>query len=268
MRRLPWRQLRRPEHEWALLFAHIPKTAGSSLRDALGQLYLPDERLYLYDEETLEGAVHPAEFGGVPEEERAHLRFIAGHFYFDLYQQVPQESRYITAVRDPIDRVASLYFHYRRVAGITAETRDGSEGRLILEEGLSLDEWGFGLERIEIDNDMVRHVSARRGVEFGTCTDDMLDDALEHVEQLAACVLIVERMRESVRMLESVLGVRLPRMRRQNVNEQRSPIGALDPDMVARVRELNRLDEVFYHEMNERLDALGAGRRRWSLRSW
>ena len=267
MRRLPWRRLQRPEHAWALLFAHIPKTAGSSLRDALDQLYLPDERLYLYDESTLEGAVHPAEFGGVPEEERAHLRFIAGHFYFDLHQQVPQESRYITAVRDPIDRVASLYFHYRRLAGITAETRDGSEGRLILEEGLSLDEWGFGLERIEIDNDMVRHVSARRGVEFGTCTDDMLDTALEHVDQLAACVLVVERMKESVRALESTLGVRLPGVGRQNVNDQRSPLGALDPGMIAKVRELNRLDEAFYRAMNERLDVLSAGRG-WGLRFW
>ena len=88
------------------------------------------------------------------------------------------------------------------------------------------------------------------------------------MDELATCVLVVERMKESVRALESVLGVRLPRMRRQNVNEQRSPIGALERGMVARVRELNRLDEAFYRAMNERLDALGAGRRRWSLRFW
>ena len=57
-------------------------------------------------------------------------------------------------------------------------------------------------------------------------------------------------------------------MGRQNVNDQRSPLDALDPGMVARVRELNGLDEVLYRAMNERLDAQREEGRWSSLRFW
>jgi hypothetical protein len=254
---------RRPRHEWALLLAHIPKTAGSSLRNALSQLYRPQEQLFLYDASALEGAVHPTRFGELPLEERAGLRFISGHFQFGLHELVPRESRYLTAVRDPVDRVASLYYHYRRVADIHADTRAGAEGRLILDQGLSLDDWGFGLQRIEIDNEMVRYMSGRRDVPFGGCTDDMLDDALQHVDHYAVSVMVMERMDESVRDLQDVLGARLPQVDRLNANAERRPLADIDAGVASKIRELNQLDEAFYHAMEERLDKMssrGSGR--------
>ena len=254
MRRFEWRRyLVRPRHDWTLLFLHIPKTAGSSLRNALSQVYLPTAQLYLYDAPGPGRTMDLDTFEALAPEERSKPRFIAGHFYFGLHTTIPRPAMYVTVIRDPVERVASLYHHYRRVAALGKDTRAGQEGRRILDDEMSLVDWGFGLERIEIDNEVVRRVAGRQDVPFGHCSDDMLADALEKVDEYFAQVLVVEHLDRSVRQLDGVLGTRLPPVGRVNVNEARAPIDAMGPEVLERVRSLNQLDIAFHRAMADRL---------------
>ena len=231
---------------------HIPKTGGSSLRDSLFQVYRRGEQLHLYDSPDPD-IIHADEFPGLPEARRAQPRLILGHFYYGLHEHVPRPSRYLTIIRDPLERVASLYHHYRRAATLRPESRAGSEGRAIIEGGMDLQEWGFGLERVEIDNEILRRVTGRPGVPFGQCPDDMLDEALEHVDERFLRVLVLEQHARSMRALDRALGVHVPALGFVNVNDERQPLASLPAAAVAQVRELNHLDQRFYDAMVERL---------------
>jgi hypothetical protein len=230
---------------------HIPKTAGSSFRDTFGQLYRPSERLYLYDPRGLPGAIEPSDLPGLPVEQRAGLRFLAGHVRYGIHESLPRPVRYVAIVREPVDRVASLYHHYLRIARMGKETPAGDEGRRIIEAGLSLEDWAFGSERNEVDNEVVRRVSGRTAP-FGQCPDDMLEDALARVDESFEQVLLYEQLSRSMRLFASRLGTSLPSLRKLNVNEERPPLAATDAAVLARVRELNRLDEAFYRAMLDR----------------
>jgi hypothetical protein len=124
---------------------------------------------------------------------------------------------------------------------------------------MTLEDWGFGLERVEIDNEVVRRVTGRLDVPFGQCSDDMLADALEKVDDHFARVLVVEQLDHSIATLERTLRTRLPPLGHINVNESRAAVDDIEPAVVARVRELNHLDVAFYEAMVERLHA-SAGR--------
>jgi hypothetical protein len=253
MWRSVWQRFRSPpRHDWTLIFMHLPKTAGSSFRDALGPLYPSVERIYLYHPEGLKGAIEPEGFPDVPVERRARLRFVAGHMRYGLHEHVPRPSRYVTIVREPVDRVVSLYHHYRRVAALGGATPAAAEGRRILETNSSFEAWVFGQQRNEVDNEVVRRVSGRTAP-FGQCPDDMLEEALARVDASFEQVLIYERLPDCMRLLAARLETSLPALRRLNVNEQRPPLAETDATVLARVRELNRLDEAFYRAMLDRV---------------
>jgi len=95
----------------ALLFMHIPKTAGTSMRLLLEQFFTKKQRVYLYGGEppgiTLEA------FRDLPTDEKEHVRLVYGHFRFGVHEWLPQKARYVTMLRDPVDRVVSLYYFYK-----------------------------------------------------------------------------------------------------------------------------------------------------------
>lgn len=244
---------RRPRHNWTLLFLHVPKTAGSALRASLSQIYPPSEQVFLYEGQGPAPSIHIEDFAGLPTADRQRLRFIAGHFHYGLHADVPRPSRYVTIIRDPIDRIASHYDHYRRVAGLRPDTRAGAEGRAIIDQQMTLEDWGFGLQRLEADNEIVRRIAGRTTVPFGHCTDDMLEEAIKHVDEHFVRVLVQERLAESARLLEKDLRTSIPELDYLNVNRERIPVSSLDPTTVGRLRELNHLDHAFYEAMTERL---------------
>lgn len=232
-----------------LLFQHIPKTAGTSLRYALEGLYPPAERMYLYDRQDLDRAVDPHRFGELPLHERAQLRLVMGHFPYGIHHAVPGPSRYVTMLRHPVDRVASLYFHFKLLAQPRPGSRAAEERQSIARDNLSLEDWVFGGRQLQVDNGMVRMIAARHGIPFGTCPDDLLTEAIEHVEAHYAAVLIRGSMAQSVEILGALAGQRLPPVGRRNVNPGRTPLHALDPRVRERILQLNDLDARLFETM-------------------
>ena len=241
----------RASHEWTLLFMHIPKTAGSSVRRALEPFYEPSERLYLYDPASLDGAIRWRDFPALPEPTRANLRFVMGHFKYGLHEQVPGRARYATVVRDAVDRVVSLYSHYRDMARPDEATQTTNEQRLIREQQMSLGEWVFGLERVQADNAMVRSISGRPSIAFGACPDDMLGEAIEHIEEHFELVLVQEWLNRSAGRLASTLGVERVHVPRDNVNESREELARVDVATLDRILELNHLDHQLHQHVRK-----------------
>lgn len=99
-----------------------------------------------------------------------------GHVHFGIHREIGRPCRYLVVVRDPVERVVSLYYHYLHLR--SWRRRGGparTEQRRMKEGNLSLEEWVFGQNRRALDNGITRVLAARQRVRWGQCPDDLLD---------------------------------------------------------------------------------------------
>ena len=82
-----------------IIFTHIPKTSGTSFRKSLVEANVPAELIYVY----------PGTRRFLRERRRARA-FVWGHAPYGVHAMLRREVRYLTFLRDPIDRAVSFYY--------------------------------------------------------------------------------------------------------------------------------------------------------------
>jgi hypothetical protein len=230
----------------AVLFMHIPKTAGTSLRSVLHEIVPPHERVYLYPRSPNLGV--PAErFPELPQEVRDQLRLVFGHFRFGIHEALSQPAMYVTMIREPIDRLISLYYHHRG-------SPTAAHHRAIVDGDLSLEDYLLS-GMFTTDNQMVRQITGTRGVPFGQSDDAMLELALGRIRTHFSAVLVMERMDASMRRLGELLGTPIPEIPRKNPTRARPKRDAVDPALRDRLAHVNRLDMALYEHAKAVFDA-------------
>ena len=90
----------------AIIFLHVPKTAGTTLNRLIEWEY-PISQMYSVDPVLFEwSAKH---LWKLPKQRLAKTRMFKGHMLFGLHEVLPQPSTYITVLRNPVERVLSLF---------------------------------------------------------------------------------------------------------------------------------------------------------------
>ena len=229
-----------------VLFLHVPKAGGSTLGEYVyNQCRAPESRA----DGLLEAGVAYLDYGFIKEPElavpehvqsllgRRDLRAVIGHFWFGLHEYVARPSLYVTLLRDPVERVVSLYYYAK------------------LHETMSLEEFARTPPFKEVDNDQTRRIA---GVNppVGGCTRATLDAARANLRGHFAVVGVTERMEETLAMLNLKLGwsrevVSYPR----NVNAARPASATLPRETIEAVRARNELDYELWRYASEVLDA-------------
>jgi galactose-3-O-sulfotransferase len=229
-----------------VIFLHVGKTAGATLRKILEKHYAREERLLLESarwEETMR------DFPLIPERERASARLIYGHLSFGIHRWVPQSATYITMLRDPVSRVVSQYLFVLR------ERRHRLHDSVVSQR-LSLRDYIESGVTTEIDNGQTRMIAGDIDTPFGEAKPQMLERAKRNIEQHFAVVGLTERFEESLVLLKSALGWRrFATHVAINVSsiKHRDPI----PDStIDAIREGNRLDQGLYDYAAQRLEAM------------
>ena len=90
--------------EPTLVFLHIPKTGGTSL-------------YHLFADNFPEQAICPERFSHLhlySVDDLRQWRFFSGHFNADEIKRIPGRVFLVTVFRDPIDRLLSLYYFWKR----------------------------------------------------------------------------------------------------------------------------------------------------------
>ena len=234
-----------------VIFLHVGKTAGATMRRALRRQFRRDEVMELRAPTVEPGRLRRDGavdwFASLSEDDRSRPRLVMGHMTYGLDEWIPRPSRYVTLLREPVSLVRSQYHHVRRHEGHLLHERAKAYPDLTsyVESGLSL----------EMDNSQTRAFAGDTTTPFGGCTEAMLDRAKSNLQGFAVAGL-TERFDESLVAMIRAFGWNRVRYVTTNVDPGRASRAPLTEAELALVRERNALDLALYAWAAERFRAL------------
>ena len=219
----------RPPGE-TLLFIHIPKAAGGTLRQIIARNFHKSEVLHVH------GSDQPVR--DLDDAGRRRLKAIMGHWRYGLHELLPQPTTYVTLLREPVDRIVSMYYYILR------EPRHRLHER-VAQGGMELGEY-VRLPVGELDNGQTRLISGAQGVPPDACEPEMLERAKANLERDFAVVGLQERFEDSLTLLREVFAWRERPYKKRHVAGSRPSKKEVPRDILAVIEERNRLDQQLY----------------------
>jgi len=110
-------RLRKFDHQKPLIFIHVPKSAGSAVRDVVESWYPNRFHRHYFNETTAKMPellpLESPEFLENPPVIYGHFNKLRGFGIEDYY---PEVSQFVTILRDPFETVISHYFFVRKAS--------------------------------------------------------------------------------------------------------------------------------------------------------
>lgn len=245
----PGNQATGPMASAPLIFLHIPRTGGTTLRSIL--------RRQNQGAEFSVAATVSAHLGrkwmdvpasereqyarsvllGMTPQERAEITLLEGHMDFGWHALLGRPARYVALAREPVERMVSLY---RYVLGLPRHPHRAAiqERRLsvvgYMESGLAM----------TADNGMIRRLSGLgNAIPFGQCTREHLDLARRNLREHFLIVGPTGRFDEFLLYLERALVWQArPFYARENASHATAELGRIEAADIAGIKSLNALD--------------------------
>jgi hypothetical protein len=240
--------------EEIIVFLHLPKTGGSSVRALLAARFEPDmiietvrrgpdaDRIgYISGEVanlppwdgTTPNSLLDEQLRTLSPGQSSRLRLVQGHCSYGVHEVLPRPAAYVTLLRDPIERVLSLYSHRVRLDGLK----------------MGLDDYVRGGRDFAVDNAQVRMLA---GVVDGdprlvSVTEEMLERARRHLQEMQV-VGVTDRFDEFVVLLGRRFGWRRLTAPFLNRDPGRLRASGVEPSVVEEVRARNWADSALYDD--------------------
>jgi hypothetical protein len=167
---------------------------------------------------------------------RPDLVAVTGHFWYGIHHVIPRDAHYVTLVRDPVERVISLFYYLK------------------CQDRMSLEEFALNPPYKEIDNDQTRRI-AGIDPEIGEVTDAVLDLAIHNLDKHFTVTGTIERLDETLTLLRDAFGwKRDVECLTRNVNPDRPRKESIDPETIAAIQRRNLCDLRLYQYVNRSMD--------------
>lgn len=242
------------------VFVHMPKAGGTTLQDIIQRQYPLAATWDIRGEsmELLQSSVDRLRH--MPERDRETIACVKGHVPFGIHRWLPGTPRYVTMLRDPIQRNVSDYFFALNTPGHMLFERMRRD-RLSLKDFVLLrDEQGLSDICCRL---LSGAVSWDRLAPLLTLPAGALATAKENLERCFAVVGITERFNESLLLLQSAFGWKDVRYERVNVTRDKPAEVTLTGEELDAIRLYNGRDielyELAMQLMDTRIAEQGAG---------
>jgi galactose-3-O-sulfotransferase len=228
----------------AVVFLHIPKTGGTTMSRILERQYRLRESFWTeWDRQSLQS------FRNLPEKQRARIRLLYGHLAFGVHEVLPRPARYLTLLRDPIERAVSHYYFIRRTLRHPLHEK-------VVSRQMTLVDYVENPIANELVNGQTRLIA---GVADGSTRDledpALLETAGRNIRGHFGLVGLAERFDESLLLAKEIFSWTRPvHYVRQNVTRRRPSLEDIPLEAVNVIRARNRLDTELYRVAKERLE--------------
>jgi hypothetical protein len=230
------------------IFLHIPKAAGTTLGNIVRWNYnhgLVFRSIGLQEDEEY--------FRALSVEEKEKYSLIWGHFRFGIHQYLTKPYAYFTVLREPVDRILSLYYYIRR----------SPEHYLYHQvKGMDLKEFVSYEHCSELADAQTRFLAGRidaypRNGIFSSCNLSDLEHAKYHLQRDIATFGVMEHFDESVLIMAKELGWRkIYYDRKLNATTDRVLKPDISADVVSIIEERNRIDRDLYEYAQQKFSEI------------
>lgn len=184
-----------------VVFLHVPKSGGTSLRRALEEHAEALKMLAAYEDH---GFFQTDDLYQISERALSHYDCIYGHFRFGIHKNHTRQFRYFSMIRNPYDLIISYYFYAR------SHLKDKS-----ILNCKDIYEAVMTRSGVFVDNFLTRVFA---GVDDAIPVDThVYRTAIENIDRHFEFIGILENGRASFQRIGSYLGLDLKTMR-ENVN--------------------------------------------------
>jgi len=234
----------------ALIFLHIPKTAGTTLNRIIEWQYSP---LSIFTMDPYRIRATPERLRKLSEQRRRRLRVVRGHLYYGIHEFLPQGATYMTMLREPVARFFSSYYFIQR-RPLHPMHRKVTTERIGVEDFIRLTPHRQNLQ-----------CSLIAGIKNdGSCDERTLEKAKKNLVDSFSVVGICERFEESLVLFSEIFGWEVPFYENRKVAKNRPRV---EPSAVEMIKEHNRLDlelyefgkQLFEESLRKREAAVRAG---------
>lgn len=239
-----------------LLFLHIPKTAGSTMRALINRKYASHRTLLLSGPNLPRMQAALDQFRAATQGERDHWDCLYGHFLFGVHEFLTRPYFYFTLLRDPIERCVSHYHEMQREV-------DQWGNQEVAKDGGTLWDFVDWQERNEMDNMQTRFLLGpdrwENIAEFRPLTEADLAKAKSHLRDQVAVVGTQERFDETLLLLKEKAGWASCHYGSARISKNRKQVREIDEVTLEKIRGINRFDIELWKYADELLtEAIGA----------
>lgn len=226
-----------------IVVLHIPKTAGTSLRKLIQKNYSAKELFFVYGEESEFTTIEDLQ--NLSPEQKTGIKVFMGHLPYNPNLFPGMQPRYITLVRDPIERVISYYHH------IMNKNKAWKDRNVSLLKYLSVS------NDLQLNNHQTRVIS---GLHELPVSEKHFDAAIKNIENHFDFVGISEKFEESMVKLSGLFSWNFKKVNRVNVSIGKPQQDYFSDQEIQAIERLNKFDLALHDYINSQPDSILLGK--------